>query len=168
MALILALGLVLQVVLDELPCPLCLLQRVAFALCGFGFLLNLRFGVQPLHYGLALLGALFGAAAAGRQVLLHLVPGTGAYGTPILGLHPYSWALVLFAATIAGIAVLMILTGDRTGDRPPAALRFTGIAKAAAYALVLAVLANATSTFVECGPFECSDNPTRYWLFTPR
>ena len=38
----------MQFVLQELPCPLCVLQRVALVLCGFGFLLNLRFGVQPL------------------------------------------------------------------------------------------------------------------------
>jgi disulfide bond formation protein DsbB len=166
MAFVLLLGLVLQVVLNELPCPLCNLQRVGFALCGFGFLLNLRFGVRSIHYGLVLLGALFGAVAAGRQVLLHIVPGSGAYGSPILGLHYYSWAFVLFVAVIAGVAVLMILSGDRTGARPPDGPRFVGVARAAAYALVVAVLANALSTFAECGPIECPDNPTTYWLFT--
>src|SRR5258707_14181114 len=81
----------LQFGLQELPCPLCNLQRVAFVLCGFGFLLNLRFGAQPLHYGLALLGALFGLIVSGRQVLLFILPGAGAYGSPVLGLHLYSW-----------------------------------------------------------------------------
>ena len=52
----------LQFGLNEPPCPLCNLQRAAFVLCGFGFVLNLRFGIQPLHYGLVLLGALFGLA----------------------------------------------------------------------------------------------------------
>ena len=50
----------LQFGLNEPPCPLCNLQRVAFVLCSFGFVLNLRFGVQPVHYGLTLFGALFG------------------------------------------------------------------------------------------------------------
>ncbi len=31
---------VLQVVLNELPCPLCLLQRLGFMLVMFGFMLN--------------------------------------------------------------------------------------------------------------------------------
>ena len=40
-AFILGMGLVMQVVLDELPCPLCLLQRVGFALLMYGFMLNI-------------------------------------------------------------------------------------------------------------------------------
>ena len=73
-ALVVLVAFAMQFALGELPCPLCSLQRVALVLCGFGFLLNLRFGVQPLHYGLSMLAALFGVAAAGRQVLLHIVP----------------------------------------------------------------------------------------------
>lgn len=152
----------------ELPCPLCLLQRLAFVLCGFGFVLNLRFGSQPAHYGLALLAALFGLAASGRHVLLHIVPGTGTYGSALLGLHFYAWALLLFLAVILGTALLLILSGggrlehDRFNSR--AADRFGGFSRFAAYMLIFATLANAVSTFVQCGPVECSDNPTGYWL----
>ena len=89
-AIVLLVAFGLQFALGELPCPLCSLQRVALVLCGMGFLLNLRFGVQPLHYGLSILAALFGAMAAGRQVLLHIVPGTGAYGSALFGLHLYT------------------------------------------------------------------------------
>ena len=117
---------------NELPCPLCILQRVAFVLCGFGFVLNLRFGSQPAHYGLTLLGALFGLAASGRHVLLHIVPGTGAYGSPIFGLHFYTWALLLFLAVILGTAFLLILSGggrlehDRFNSRAAAVRGFPG------------------------------------------
>jgi disulfide bond formation protein DsbB len=110
-AIVLLVAFGLQFGLKELPCPLCNLQRVAFALCGFGFLLNLRFGVQPLHYGLSLLAALFGVAVAGRQVLLHIVPGSGSYGSAIFGFYLYTWSLLAFSAVIAGIALLMILGG---------------------------------------------------------
>jgi disulfide bond formation protein DsbB len=167
-AAILLIGFGLQFGLKELPCPLCNLQRVAFVLCGFGFVLNLRFGSQPVHYGLTLLGALFGLVAAGRHVLLHIVPGSGAYGSPILGLHFYTWALVLFFAVLLGTALLMILSGggrlehDRFDSRR--AERFVGFSKFAAYMLIFATLANAVSNFVQCGPFECPDNPTSYWL----
>src|SRR5262245_51703044 len=109
----------MQFGLNELPCPLCMLQRVALVLCGFGFLLNLRFGVQPLHYGLSILSALLGFAAAGRQVMLHIVPGTGAYGSALFGLHLYTWSAILFAAIIAGIALLMLIgDADHNDDMP--------------------------------------------------
>ncbi len=87
-------ALILLPALGELPCPLCLLQRIDFIALGRGLLLNMRFGPSPLHYGLVIAAALFGAAAAGRQVLLHIVPGSGAYGSPLFGLHLYTWSLV--------------------------------------------------------------------------
>ena len=156
----------LQFGLKELPCPLCNLQRVAFVLCGMGFLLNLRFGVQPLHYGLSLLAALFGAAVAGRQVLLHIVPGTGAYGSAVLDIHLYTWSFVAFVAVIAGIAALMIIGGRPEHDRGDhqAAMRFRGVPRFAAYLLIVAALANALNSFAMCGPIECADDPAGYWI----
>ncbi|MBL6615521.1 MAG: disulfide bond formation protein B [Reyranella sp.] len=156
-ALLVAFG--LQFGLDELPCPLCVLQRVALALCGFGFLLNLRFGVQPLHYGLSILAALFGVIAAGRQVLLHIVPGTGAYGSALFGLHLYTWSAILFATIIAGIAVLMIVGGDREEPK-----RFRGLSRFVAWLLIAVTLANAVNSLVLCGPVECDPNPAGYWI----
>lgn len=167
-ALVLLAAFVAQFALKELPCPLCELQRVAFVMCGFGFLLNVRFGSQPTHYGLILIGALFGAAAAGRQVLLHIAPGTGAYGSPVLGLHYYSWAFLLFVAVIVAVSVLLILGGgaraehERFDSRPAA--RFSGSARLAAYFLIAMTLANAVMSVVQCGFGECADNPTTYWL----
>src|SRR5690606_6755374 len=76
-----------QLVNNELPCPLCLLQRMAFMLIGMGLLLNIRFGPSPMHYGVILLSSLVGAVASGRQVLLHLAPGDPGYGAPFMGLH---------------------------------------------------------------------------------
>jgi disulfide bond formation protein DsbB len=150
----------MQFGLNELPCPLCMLQRVALVLCGFGFLLNLRFGVQPLHYGLSILSALLGFAAAGRQVLLHIVPGTGAYGSALFGLHLYTWSAILFAAIIAGIAALMIVGGGDRGEEN----RFRGLARVAAWLLIAVTLANALNSFAQCGPVECDPDPIGYWI----
>jgi disulfide bond formation protein DsbB len=111
-ALVLLAAFALQFGEGELPCPLCNLQRLAFVLCGFGLLLNLRFGSQPMHYGLVLLGALYGLAASGRQVLMHIVPGTGSYGAPMLGLHYYTWSFALFLLVILGAALLLILPSN--------------------------------------------------------
>ena len=166
MALVLLVAFVLQFARHELPCPLCILQRVAFVLCGFGFLLNLRFGVQPLHYGLSILAGLFGVAVAGRQVLLHIVPGTGAYGSALFGLHLYTWSLILFVAVIAGVALLMIMGGRPDHDRSDhqTALRFRGSSRFAAWLLIAVTLANALNSFVLCGPVDCAPDPMGYWI----
>src|SRR4029453_14022917 len=165
-AIVLLVAFGMQFVLAELPCPLCSLQRVALVLCGMGFLLNLRFGVQPLHYGLSILAALFGVAVAGRQVLLHIVPGTGAYGSALLGLHLYTWSLILFGAVIAGVALLMVVGGQPDHDRSDhqAAMRFRGLSRFPAWLLIAVTLANALNSFVLCGPIECAPDPGGYWI----
>jgi disulfide bond formation protein DsbB len=157
-----------QFLLHELPCPLCFLQRVALVLCGLGFVLNLRFGAQQTHYSLILLAALFGAAASGRQVMLHIVPGSGSYGSAVLGLHLYSWGLLFFLAVIAGVALLMLLSGNNRFDHvrsdAQAAARFVGLARLLSYVLILLTLANAVAAFAQCGPIECPASPTGYWV----
>lgn len=156
----------LQFGLNEPPCPLCTLQRVAFVLCGFGFLLNLRLGVQPLHYGLALLGALFGVVVSGYQVLPHLVPGAAAYGSPVLGMHLDTWSLLLFFALIATVALLLIVSGRPDHDRSDhqTAMRFRGFNRFAAYLLIAVTLANAISSLAQCGPMDCAGRQTGYWI----
>ena len=159
--LVLAAALILQLLMGELPCPLCLLQRIGFVALGFGLLLNLRFGPSPLHYGLVIVAALFGAAAAGRQVLLHIVPGSGAYGSPLLGLHLYTWSLLLFLAAIAAVAVLLLMEGQFERGRAQPASSWQRMAMG----LYLAVtVVTGLAAFAQCGPSECPDNPTSYWL----
>jgi disulfide bond formation protein DsbB len=158
---------VLQFVQHELPCPLCLLQRIAFVLCGFGFLMNLRFGSHPAHYGTILLAAAFGLAASGRQILLHIVPGDPGFAPPMLGLHLYTWAFVFFTATVLGTALLLLLSPAeaerREGRRP---LPMGALSSFAAWMLILVTLANAVAAFALCGPIDCPDNTTSYWLFS--
>ena len=103
-----------QVYLGELPCPLCLLQRAAFAAAGIGFALNVRFGSRPSHYGIVILSAVAGAGVSARQVALHIVPGTGSFGSTLFGLHFYTLGLIAFAGLIVGIGVLLL--GDETGN----------------------------------------------------
>ena len=164
--LVLLVAFMMQFADHELPCPLCLLQRVAFVLCGFGFVLNLRFGSQPAHYGVVVLVALFGLAVAGRQVLVHIVPGDAGYGPPLLGLHLYTWTFIFFAATLLGVGMLLLLSGREPETRREGrhALPMGGLSRLAAWLLILVTLANAVASFVLCGPIECPDNPTSYWL----
>lgn len=150
----------------DLPCPLCLLQRVALTAVGFGLLMNVVHGPRPRHYGFMLLAACFGAAVASRQVLLHIVPGTGSYGAPFLGLHFYTWALVLFCLVILGSAILLLM--DRQFERTETAPgRFSALPvldKVAVSAIIVLAAANTVTTFAECGPIECADDPTNYWI----
>lgn len=160
---VLAAALILQLTLRELPCPLCLLQRAGLVAVGFGLLLNVRFGPSPLHYGLVILAALYGALAAGRQVLLHIVPGSGGYGAPLLGLHLYSWCLILFMAAILATAVMLLMEGQFERARAVPAAGWHKLAMG--LYLAVTVLAG-ISAFALCGPGECPDNPTSYWLLT--
>jgi disulfide bond formation protein DsbB len=154
-----------QLVHGEMPCPLCILQRAGFAGVGVGLALNLRFGPRPSHYAMAILSALIGGGIAARQVLLHITPGTGTYGAAFLGLHFYSWALVLFFIIVVGCAVLLLF--DRQFEQPagPAAARPLGLLALIAFGLIsLMVLGNGVSTVLECAGGLCPDNPTGYLL----
>src|SRR6201989_1920946 len=94
-----------QLLLHELPCPLCLLQRIQFAVLAIGPILNVRWGPRPSHYALSLLGAV--AAFSTRQVLLHIMPGDAGYGTALFGYHYYTWALIGFATAIVLLAAML-------------------------------------------------------------
>lgn len=152
-----------QIAFNELPCPLCLLQRLAFVMVGVGLLLNIRFGPSPLHYGMVIISALAGAFASGRQVLLHIAPGDAGYGSPFLGLHFYTWALLLFIAFIVYCAIMLML--DRRSADHANPRRCSRTAGAVMWLFFLLVLANMVSTLLECGFGPCADNPVAYlWL----
>lgn len=151
---------VFQFTLGELACPLCLLQRVAFAALAIGPILNLRYGPRPSHYALSLLAALAGAGIATRQVLLHIMPGDPGYGSVIFGNHYYTWALVCFIAAAVSIAVVLLSDQQFAWSEKPAIGRFE---KGAFWLVVALIAANALNVFVECGPSVCPDNPVSYW-----
>ena len=120
-ALVLAAAFAAQLILGELPCPLCLLQRVQFAMLAIGPILNIRFGPRPSHYALSLLAAILGAVVAGRQMLLHILPGDPGFGTALLGYHYYTWAFIGFAAAIVLIALVLLFDRqfEREDERQP-------------------------------------------------
>ncbi|MEC6798852.1 disulfide bond formation protein B [Photobacterium sp. S4TG1] len=158
---ILLMGSIIQLVFHELPCPLCLLQRVGFMMVMFGFMLNILWGPQQPHYGIILLGALFGATAALRQVSLHLLPNDLGYGSPLLGMHYYTWAFVIFVMTIIGVAVLLCLWRQ---EKNTTNYRIKNIGKLACYLAIIVVLINIISTFIMTGPHVTPADPHSYWL----
>ena len=158
-----------QLLMGELPCPLCLLQRLGLLGIAFGFLLNMRYHVRPSHYALSLLAALFTAFVSLRQISLHVTTPEG-FGPAIMGFHMYTWVFIISMIAVIYIAVVMSFPRQyeiKQNDSEYAEARskkiriFTHVAFAL---LALVVFANLASTFVECGLTECPDDPTAYVL----
>src|SRR5579883_765143 len=115
LSLILCAGFAVQIFMGEQPCPLCLLQRLAMIGIASGELLNLRFGIKPLHYGVALFSVLFGSIVSLWQISLHICPQFPTFGTPVLGLDLYAWAFIIFALSFLAISIMLMLY-DKKGD----------------------------------------------------
>lgn len=159
---VLAAAFAAQLWLHELPCPLCLLQRVQFAMLAIGPILNIRFGPRPSHYAVSLLSAVLGAVVSIRQILLHILPGDPGYGSPLAGYHYYTWALIGFAAAILLLASMLLFDRQFEDDRArlqSAAGPFAGLA---AWLVITLTAANVASTYLECGFAACADNPLVY------
>ncbi len=143
----------------EVPCPLCLLQRLGLLAIAAGGILNLRFGVRPAHYGVTLLGALVVGTISLRQIALHICSGategicTG-YGAAPLGWHLYTWAFIAAAVTIAAVAILLMIPTPYI--RPPRADKLA-IAIIAFVGLTVAI--NVAGVTVQCGVGICEDPP---------
>ena len=153
-----------QFINSEVPCPLCLLIRVAMLAAGFGLCLNALWGPRAVHYGVSLLACVLGAGISLRQVSLHVVPGTGSYGSAVLGFHLYTWAFIVFSAMILAIAAVLTFQrqfGPRKALAPkivkPIAVGVTCIG-------LLLSATNVVTTTVECTAGACPDNPTSYQL----
>ena len=153
----------------DLPCPLCLLERVAMFSVAIGLVLNLRYGLNPSHYAMSMLGALMGLVISGRHVLLHVSgpPGSG-YGGAFLGLHLYTWALIVFFCFLIGASVLLLGSAqfETENDSSPRVGWNTSLwARLTSYLIFALCAINAGMAFMECGPLECPENPTGYWIF---
>lgn len=147
-----------QLVWHDLPCPLCLLQRIAFCAIGVAIVFNLNIEIRARHYGLMILAALFGLITATRQILLHILPNDPGFGPPIMGLHIYSWSALLFMAVLILSAIALLL--DKGFHKAVS----SKITTALTVIFLLFVGLNAVSTLLECGLTECPDNPTHYKL----
>ncbi|WWO99756.1 MAG: disulfide bond formation protein B [Candidatus Dasytiphilus stammeri] len=148
-----------QLVWNELPCPICLLQRVGIIMISIGFFLNIIFGIRTIHYGIALLGCILTGIIAMRQVFLHILPGDLGYGSTLFNLHFYTLALLSSLLTVVVIAILLILK-----DSKESSLTLTKWEKINIIILCILIAGNLVSTFLECGIGNCDSNPTSYQL----
>ena len=72
---LLGVAMVLQHVMDMLPCPLCVIQRYLFLGIALACLLGVFSGQQKMGAGLGLLGALGGMGVAGKHLYVLANPG---------------------------------------------------------------------------------------------
>jgi len=150
--------------LGEFPCPLCIIQRMGMMLAALGpawLLCRAARGPVDAHdfaqcYACSILAALVGGTVAGRQVLIHIAPGDPGYGAPILGLHLYTWAFIVFVVVVAASAVQMLFPPRRAESHR------VGVGARLSVALLGAIIAvNAVAVFVESGfHWYLPDNPT--------
>lgn len=152
-----------QLVLGEIPCPLCMLQRIGLLLVGLGFLLNVRFGASALHYSMIICSAVIGAGVSFRQMLLHIAPDDGGFGSAFLGYHMYTWGFVAFVVAVVYASGLLALDRNRLDAKP-----YDGYPQLAfifVWLLFFLGLANLVSHLSVCGFAVCEGDPRGYLLF---
>ncbi|MCM6773005.1 disulfide bond formation protein B [Nocardia sp. CDC159] len=166
-------GLGTQFIGWEYPCPLCLVQRMFMLLAALGGAYIVRRGmtgtIAPRDYatgwGLAVVACVAGGFTSWRQTMLHILPGDPGYGGPVLGLHLYVWALILFVAAIATIGVVTSFASETAAlSIPVRPHRIAGTVAIGFLALVIGV--NLVAAFLEEGlHWYLPDDPQRYQLF---
>lgn len=140
----------------ELPCPLCILQRLGMIGVAVGNLMNLKFGIHPRHYGISLFSAIFGASVSLRQIALHICPGSPIFGIPVWGYNLYTWAFLAFAVSILALSIMLLLYSNHHESNPLPMNWFDHLAMAVVFILTLS---NFVTTFMECGLGPCQDVP---------
>ena len=163
----------------ELPCTLCLLQRLAMVAVAFGAAMNVRLGPDPRHYGVCLVSGMFGLAVSIRQTLLHINPyfdtttaqptleasTNPPFGETVLGFNLYVWGIVIFGAVILAVGIMQLFRGQfepRTAEP-----EWLGRLASAGAAILFAMAALLTvTTFMECGFGDCpNDGGWNWWIF---
>ena len=146
--------------LGENPCPLCLLQRMGMLGVVLGLGLNTYFGFNKSHFAFVIITAVIGCAYSVRQVLLHIAPEPGAplgYGTPFLGMHLYTWGVLIFVASVIGSCLFLFLIQDDGGNDD--SQRTPSIFERLTFYLLFAIcVANFISTLGMCGFGPCCEN----------
>ena len=136
------------------PCPLCEMQRISMILVSIGPILNIRFGIYALHYGISVIFAIFGGVVALRQISLHICPNFPRFGDRVFGLELYTWAFLVFVASIFAIGCLLTIY---LPNKENISKKLVGYEKVAIILIILISLSNAITTFLQCGIGPCVD-----------
>jgi len=149
---------ILQFKGGEIPCPLCLLQRVAMLGVCFGLMRDLNEKPSLHNAGLSMIFALFLLVISVRQTLLDIYPRPGHeyIGSAVFGLHMPVWSVLIATALLAAYALKFAVLG--ADDRLVPLQKFPTLAKAAnllsLFVIALAAV-NFASVVLQCGADAC-------------
>jgi disulfide bond formation protein DsbB len=157
---ILTAAMTLQYVNRELPCPLCLLERVAMLGVCFGIMLNFRRGFSYQNTGFSLLFAIVLLVISVRQSLLDIYPRPGHeyIGSAIFGIHMPIWSIIIALALLTAYAIKLAILGDDEYLREADVGEFPAIRRIADILSIYVIaicLINLVSVVLQCGFGEC-------------
>jgi len=156
-AAILTMAMVLQLAFGEIPCPLCLLQRVAMLGCCFGLIQQLRAEKSQRGAGVGLVFALLLLVISARQTLLDIVPrpGHSYVGQAVFGMHMPVWSVVIAVALLLGFAIRFALFGAPRDAAMTEGSAMRRCARALELYVVLLCAINFLAVVLQCGLGEC-------------
>lgn len=149
---------VLQFTNNEIPCPLCLLLRVAMLGVCFGLIRDLREAPSPHNAGLSMIFAMLLLVISVRQTLLDIYPRPGHeyIGSSVFGIHMPVWSVLIAASLLLAFALKFAVLGG--GEKIAPLKKFPVLATAAKllslYVVALCVV-NFVSVVVQCGAEAC-------------
>lgn len=154
---VLTAAMIVQYAFADIPCPLCLLQRVAMFGCCFGLIQQLRAEGSERGSGIALLFALLLLVISVRQTLLDLFPrpGHSYIGSAVFGVHMEVWSVLVAVALLLGFAVRFALFGAPRAAPEAAGSMMRRIARGLELHVVLLCAINLLSVVLQCGFGEC-------------
>lgn len=169
-----------QFIYRELPCTLCLLQRLAMIGVAYGAAMNLMLGPSHRFYSVSIVSAVFGIAISARQSLLHINPyfdtetdkptleptTNPAFGNPILGLDLYVWGIIVFGSVFLAIGLVRMFR-SRPEEAKEEPRWLTHISTFGVGLLFVVAAFQTLTVFAECGFGDCpNDGGWNWWLFS--
>jgi len=157
LAAVLTAAMVMQVVFGEIPCPLCLLQRVAMLGCCFGLIHQLHAEESERGTGIAMVFAVVLLVISVRQTLLDIVPRPGHeyVGSAVLGLHMPVWSVVIAVALLLGFALRFALFGAPRDVAPAQGTVVRRCARGLEIYVLLVAGLNLVAVVLQCGLGDC-------------
>lgn len=157
LAAVLTAAMLMQYAFEEIPCPLCLLQRFAMFGCCFGLVRQLCAENSERGTGIGLIFSILLLVISIRQTLLDLFPRPGHeyVGSAILGIHMPVWSVFIAVALLLGFAVrLALIDGPRSAPEKEGSV-IRRIAHGVALYVVVICAINFVSVVAQCGIGEC-------------